>query len=250
MNEFKNLLTIIGGGSGTGKSTSLRNLGKETVILNTERKELPFASNGITVVNIDSNTKMLSAIDKLGEEKNDHIKVVVVDSFSEWADLLLAECKNKFKGFDVWNAYNTGIFDFFNKLKNLKGKYVIVIGHTEILLDSDGDRIQRIKVKGKENEGTIEKHATCVFFSKTIRKESGKGVDYKFITNTDGELPAKTPMGMFKEEEEFFIDNDVKKIILRYEKFYGRTQSIFAPAAQAVPQLATLPTQQAVQPAV
>ncbi len=210
-----NLITIIGGGSGTGKSYSLHNLGKDAVVLNVERKMLPFQSKGLANVAISSTFKLFEAIKRLQE--NTEFRIIILDSFSEFCDLLLAECKNKAKGFDVWNLYNTEIFNLFQALKSLKDKYVFVIGHTETLVDLEGERIQRLKVKGKENEGMIEKNATCVFYSKTIRKEDGNGVHYKFITNTDGILPAKTPFGMFKD---FTIDNDLAAIVKVYDTFY------------------------------
>ncbi len=221
-----NLITIIGGSSGTGKSYSLRNLGKDAVVLNVERKMLPFQSKGLVNVPINSTFKLFEAINRL--HNNDEFKTIILDSFSEFCDLLLAECKNKAKGYDVWNLYNTEIYNLFQSLKNLKNKYVFVIGHTETLMDADGLRIERMKVKGREHEGMIEKNATCVFYSKTIRKQDGNGVDYKFITNTDGYLPAKTPFGMFKE---FLIDNDVAAIVKAYDKFYQDSTIALAEAA-------------------
>jgi hypothetical protein len=221
-----NLITIIGGGSGTGKSYSLHNLGKDAVVLNVERKMLPFQGKGLVNVPINSTFKLFEAINRLRD--NDEYRVIVLDSFSEFCDILLAECKNKAKGFDVWNLYNTEIFNLFQALKSLKNKYVFVIGHTETLMDSDGERIQRMKVKGKENEGMIEKNATCVFYSKTVRKENGQGVEYKFITNTDGYLPAKTPFGMFKD---FLISNDLAAIVKVYDKFYQESPMKLAEAA-------------------
>lgn len=211
-----NLISLISGTSGSGKSYSLRNLGKDTVVLNVERKMLPFQGN-ITNVPIGSTFKLFEAINRL--HNNDTYKNIVIDSFSEFTDLLLAECKHRAKGFDVWNLYNTEIYNLFQALKNVKNKYIFVIGHTEILTDSDGVRIERMKVKGREHEGMIEKNATCVFYSKTIRKQDGQGVDYKFITNTDGSLPAKTPFGMFNE---FLIDNDVAAIVKVFDTFYAQ----------------------------
>jgi hypothetical protein len=221
-----NLITIIGGGSGTGKSYSLRNLGADAVVLNVERKMLPFQSKGLVNVPINSTFKLFEAINRLRD--NDEFRTVIIDSFSEFCDILLAECKNKAKGFDVWNLYNTEIFNLFQALKSLKNKYVFVLGHTETLMDADGERIQRMKVKGRENEGMIEKNATCVFYSKTVRRPDGMGVEYKFITNTDGYLPAKTPFGMFKD---FLVDNDVAAIVKIYDNYYRESPIKLADAA-------------------
>ena len=41
------------------------------------------------------------------------------------------------------------------------------------------------------------------------RKVIGR-MEYKFLTNTDGECVAKTPMGMF---DDLLIDNDLNEII-------------------------------------
>ena len=35
-------------------------------------------------------------------------------------------------------------------------------------------------------------------------------MEYKFLTNTDGEHVAKTPLGMFEER---YVDNDLAEII-------------------------------------
>lgn len=218
-----NLVSLIVGTSGAGKTYSLRNLGADAVVLNVERKMLPFQSKGITNVPVGSSHKLFEAIGRLRD--NDKFRVVVIDSFSEWIDLLLAECKNKAKGYDVFNLYNTEIFNFFQALKSLDNKYVFVLGHTETLMDADGERIQRMKVKGKEHESMIEKNATCVFYSKTVRKTDGPGVDYRFITNTDGALPAKTPHGMFAD---FLIGNDVAAIVQAYDKFYNPAATVQA----------------------
>ena len=41
-------------------------------------------------------------------------------------------------------------------------------------------------------------------------------MEYKFLTNSDGEHVAKTPMGMF---DELFIDNDLNAIIDVIDKY-------------------------------
>ena len=232
-----NILSIIAGPSGSGKSSSMRNLGPETVVLNTERKVLPFGERGIVNISVETTAKMDSALERL--HANGTFRVVVIDSFSEYVDILMHECKQKAKGYDVYSMFNSELFMFFQRLKSLKGKDVFIIGHPEILTDADGNRIQRLRVPGKINEGMIEKNSVCTFFSKTIRRDDGKGVEYRFITNTDGELPSKTPMGMYNPDNEFLIDNDIKKVIERFNAYYGRTDAAFCNLAATEP--ATLP---------
>lgn len=49
---------------------------------------------------------------------------------------------------------------------------------------------------------------TYVFYA--MAREGEEGIEYKFLTNTDMEHVAKTPMGMF---DELWIDNDLNEII-------------------------------------
>ena len=51
-------------------------------------------------------------------------------------------------------------------------------------------------------------------YEKIIKGE--EKMEYKFLTNSDGEHVAKTPMGMF---EELFIDNDLNEIINVIDKY-------------------------------
>lgn len=231
-----NLLTMIVGNPSTGKTTSLRNLDDKTIILNYEKKELPFFSKGVVnfpmgpkdailpkegkrgvpAMSVKEYTSMI--IDKLrGSEK---IKNVIIDSFSAFTDMLLAECKAKYKGFDVFNHYNSGVYEFFQQLKSLENKFVFVISHVEYLTDADGNTVVRTKIKGREWEGLVEKEATCVLYSRYIKNEAGQGVKYQFVTNSDGYLPGKTPMDMFIQNKELYIENDLHVVIERYKEYY------------------------------
>jgi hypothetical protein len=213
-----NLLTLLVGSPGSGKTTSFRNLGSETVLYNTEKKMLPFKNKGINVSTVADVADLMKRLKKFEGGKYPEIKNIVIDSFSDYTEMLMSECRAKYKGFDVFNAYNTEIYNLFQALKAIEGKYVFLTGHPEVLQDADGNVIYRMSVKGKEWEGKVEKVATCVFYADPKRKSDGKGVDYKFMTNTDGRFPAKTPMGMF---ESFHIDNDIQNIINVYDEFYG-----------------------------
>jgi hypothetical protein len=213
-----NLLTFLVGMPGKGKTTSFRNLGPETVMYVTEHKWLPFKNNGIKVIVVTSSDDLIGKLKKFVQKPYPQIQNIILDSFTDFSDMLLAECRAKHKGFDVFNAYNAKIFELFKALQGIDNKFVFVTAHPETVQDADGNTIYRIAVKGKEFEGKVERFATCCFTAETKRKPSGKGVDYYFLTNDDGRFTAKTPMGMF---EELHIDNDIKKIVDVYKTFYN-----------------------------
>lgn len=237
-----NLLTLIVGQPSTGKTTSLRNLGKDAIIINCERKELPFLSNGAVNYPLGKRpatpaTDTKPAIPAMSAKEHmnfvldqvnasDKFKYVIIDSFSAYADMIMAESKAKYKGWDVMTNYNTAVYDFFEKLKELRNKFIFVISHVEYLSDADGNTVIRTKVKGKEWEGLVEKEATCVLYSRFQKKETGNGVIYQFVTNSDGYLPGKTPMNMFDTETQLYVDNDLKMIIDRYREFYKLDENL------------------------
>ena len=225
-----NLLSFIVGMPSTGKTTSFRNLGPETVMYNTEKKMLPFQNKGIRLASTDSVNDLLERLRKFKGNKYPEITTIVIDSFSDYSDMIMAECKAKHKGFEVYNAYNTKVYELFQVLKSIENKYIFLTGHPEVLQDADGNTIFRMAIRGKEHEGKVEKFATCVFYSDPKRKENGKGVEYRFLTNTDGRYPAKTPMGMFSE---MHVENDIRRVIEVYKSFYSETTASI-PSAAAV----------------
>lgn len=231
-----NIVTLIVGNPSTGKTTSLRNLGPETFIINAELKPMPFRANGSVnyhlgvrdatpakgdrpaIPTMSVKEHMWFTLDSL--RNSDKYTNIVIDSFSSFTDAILAECKLKFKGYDIWNAYNSIIYDFFQKLKNLPNKLIFVIAHIEYLQDADGNTVIRTKAKGKEWEGLVEKEVTCVLYSRIQKKETGNSVDYQFVTNSDGYLPGKTPMDMYNPETEIYIPNDIAEVSARYRDYY------------------------------
>jgi hypothetical protein len=55
---------------------------------------------------------------------------------------------------------------------------------------------------------------TYVFYAMAINGDDK--MEYKFLTNTDGEHVAKTPIGMFEDK---LIDNDVAEILKVIEQY-------------------------------
>jgi hypothetical protein len=214
-----NIIVTILGQSGTGKSTSIRNLDpKTTAIISTDGKPLPIkgASKFKALVRLDDGKPeaMMALLKRVKD--NDEIKVVVIDAFTQWSEKLMYHCNQKFRNYERQNNYNNAVFEFWNELPNLKGKQVYVFAHPTIGETFDGDDAVVAKVENKLRRGIIEQLSTVLLMARANKTE--QGIEYVFETQTNGRTPAKSPMGLF---EELSIDNDlslVSKAITEYYK--------------------------------
>ena len=213
---------IIGivGGSGTGKSTSLRNLPPDkTYIIDLERKGMPFPKKFPYTAPCSSTTEFDAALkDALADES---CEVIVIESFTKYVEILHTLADRSFKGFDIWNFYNREIRTMLDKVKN-DHAVVIFTAVDEIveLVQPSGNtfNVRRIKVQGKQHAGSIEKEFLIVLFTEVKRDKEGN-TRYVFQTNSDGITSAKTPMGMFPEA---YIDNDVNAVIETAKTYYDK----------------------------
>jgi hypothetical protein len=137
---------LLVGQSGNGKTYSFRNMNPETTgFINVENKPLPFKNKFKYNKRINRFTEVLDTMVEYG--KNPEINCIVIDSFSAYVDLLLAECRKTKKGFDVWMQYADEIGRFMTALKWIP-KETFVTAHYEIL-NIEGAPEKRVKVKGK-----------------------------------------------------------------------------------------------------
>lgn len=199
---------LIVGESGSGKSTSMRNFEPEEVsVFNVASKPLPFKKNlpRMDKASYDRIQKALS---------NPNKKAYVIDD----SQFLL--CFELFK-----TAKDTGYqkftdmaLHFYNLLQFVicstpSDCIVYFLHHAETA--SDG----RIKAKtiGKmlDEKLTVEGLFSIVLFCVT------DGVTHKFITQSDGNTTAKSPMDMFELE----IDNDLKFVDTTIRDYYGLGKS-------------------------
>ena len=213
---------IIGivGASGTGKSTSLRNLPPDkTYIIDLERKGMPFPKKFPYIASCSNIKEVDAALSTALADES--CEVIVIESFTKYVETLIALAQASFKGFDVWSYYNRMIRATLDKVKN-DNAVVIFTAIDEIvqIAQTNGDtyNVRRVKVQGKQHEGCIEKEFLMVLFTEVKRDKDGD-VRYVFQTNSDGITSAKTPMGMFSES---YIDNDVNVVIETAKKYYDK----------------------------
>jgi ABC-type dipeptide/oligopeptide/nickel transport system ATPase component len=212
------------GESGTGKSTSLRNLNPETTfIISTTGKPLPFrawkkkyipikiegknvSGNYYVSSKWDQILKILQIIDKMMP----HIKQVIIDDFQyvlsyEFVDRATEVGYTKFSELA---QHAMEILRYSEKMR--EDCKMIFLTHSENVGDNVNPKYV-IKTVGKllSEKVTLEGLFTYIFFTKVSEGDSGR-MEYKLITNNDGTCVAKTSFGMFEDLE---IDNDLNEII-------------------------------------
>jgi hypothetical protein len=204
---------LLVGQSGGGKTYSFRNMNpKTTGFINVENKPLPFKNSFKYHKRCDTYVDVLNTLKEYAQ--NPEIDSVVVDSFSAYVDLLLAEARKVKKGFDVWNMYAEEIGRFNTYIKKVN-KEVFVTAHYEIL-NIEGAPEKRVKIKGKEWEGTIEKDYTVVLYADMKFNDKGRP-DYFYNLVQEG-TSAKCPPDLFGENITR-IPNDCQGIFEAVNKF-------------------------------
>ena len=142
--------------------------------------------------------------------------MIVIDSFSAYMDLALAEGKKTKKGFDIWNYYNDMV-DLFNLYVKKTNKELYATAHYEIL-GIEGSMEKRIKVKGKQHEGLIEKDYTIVLYADNKFDDKGKA-NYYYVLAGEG-LSAKCPPDIFGSDV-IKVPNDINSIDIKIKDFVG-----------------------------
>lgn len=206
---------IVVGKSGSGKSTSLRNLNPETTaVINTERKQLPFkGANNFMNVPVQSLKDFNAAMTKA--MSSDKVETIVIESFTSLIEMIYREADVRFKGFDVWSFYNKEIDRILNMSKNTD-KHIVYLAIDGAYEGDDGVQERFVAVDGNRWKKRVEKEfVVCLY---TDNHYSNDKVNYRFRTQSQGKDSAKSPMGMF---DELYIDNDLKQVIDKCNEYYN-----------------------------
>lgn len=210
---------FICGPTGSGKSSSLRNLEPEqTIIISTEQEPLPFdnASEFKKQVQVSNFKRFQKTFDKA--LKSD-AEIIVVDSFTSLAEFVYKHAVEIGEdGFDLWGAYKQLLHDTLIKAKTVD-KYVVFMGIDDVTLDIEQRVIRTVSVQGSL-KGKVSKEFVIVLWTKVLPPDIKTDSDkprYVFVTNSDGTNQAKSPMKMFKN---LHIDNDLNAVIQRTKTYY------------------------------
>lgn len=208
---------IIVGETGSGKSSSLRNLiGPDCAWIDTEVKGLPFAPRPAKYFPCTTPSAIKAAREKIAADTA--VRYVITDSWTKIAEMELETCKAMFKGFDIYSNLETRLRDHLKSFKSPRVINIVtalpeIVGATS---DSGGEyREKRAYVPGRALEGKIEAEFLVAMYTQVLPRTDNKDVmDYFLLTNRHGICPAKSPIGVF---DKIRVPNDVKSALVTIE---------------------------------
>jgi len=197
---------LIMGESGTGKSTSIRNL-KNAGIINVYGKPLPFKSD-LKTINLDDADRIINALN------NAKSNVIVVDDFQ---GLLVTQFMGRVleKGYDKYSEMALRYYRVIRAVEKLPdNKRIYFMSHIE---RKNGR--EKVKTLGKllDNNITVEGLFTIVL--KTVVMDG----NYYFQTHNSGFDTVKSPMGMFEKD---LIPNDLSDVDRNICDYYNINQGV------------------------
>ena len=205
------------GESGSGKTTSMRNLDpKTTYYIDADKKGLSWKGwrsqynekNKNYLCSDEVNT-VRHYIDQIAT-RCPQIKVIVVDTVN---GLMIADemRRSKEKGYDKWVDLAACVWDLVCTAYGYREDLTIIFtAHTQTERDDSGYAFTRIKTSGKKlDKIVLESKFTTVLLSKAVDGQ------YLFETQAKNST-AKSPMGAF---EDFEIENDIVKVLQALNEF-------------------------------
>ncbi|MBJ8474378.1 ATP-binding protein [Acinetobacter bereziniae] len=209
------IATLILGQSGTGKSTSLRNLNPQHVLLiQVIKKPLPFRSPNWTYITPDNKQGSILVsdnpqfiIDVINGSKR---PIIIIDDFqyvmaNEFMRRSTEKSFDKFTeiGRNAWNVFNAAINAHDHKR-------IYLLSHTE----EDNQGKTKIKTIGKmlDEKITLEGMVTICLQTSVINEQ------YIFQTKNNGNSTVKAPMGLFEEDH---LENDLNEVDMAICEYYN-----------------------------
>ncbi len=194
--------TLVIGESGTGKSTSMRNLDPAiTAIVNPVGKPLPFKSRNGKFTTLDNETKSSAIVSWMKGQVRAGKKILIVDDFQYLLSIPYMDRIHE-GGWDKWNDFGDDYFRLIDVCSELPDDVrVYYLSHCETL----DNGITTIKLIGKllREKITIEGLFTTVLRTSVIDQK------YYFLTQNSGKDTVKSPMGMFGA---YAVENDLAYI--------------------------------------
>lgn len=207
------------GDSGSGKTTSFRNIDpKTTIYVDCDKKGLSWKGwkkdfnaenkNYIVTDSPQQALEILMAVSKLNDYK--HVKAIVFDTIN---GLMVADemRRSKEKNYDKWMDLAVCIYNLIDyALVARPDLTVFFIAHAQTDMDDSGFQFTHIKTSGRKlDKIVLESKFSTVLLAKCVDG------NYKFETQSNRST-AKSPLGLFPEKE---IPNDINIVLKAIEEF-------------------------------
>ena len=204
------------GESGSGKTTSMRNLDpKTTYYIDADLKGLSwkgwkktFNVEAKNYIKCNDKDKVLFILRGISEKRPD-IKTVVIDTM---IGIMIADemARMKEKGYDKWTDLAVAVMGIMDAALDTRDDLnVVMVFHTQTVRDDNGNTWTTIKTNG-------QKLGKIVLESKLPIVLLAKCVDGNYIFETQANnSTAKSPMGMLDKQ----IPNDVAAVIEALKKY-------------------------------
>ena len=208
---------LIMGESGSGKTTSCRNLDPETTYyIDCDKKGLSWRGwrDNYSVENRNyACTDRPEAVQRLVAnvaEKAPHVKNVVIDTIN---GIMVADEMRRIreKGYDKWVDLASCVWALIDTAYSYRDDLTIIfLAHSQTERDDNGYTFTRVKTNGRKlDKIVLESKFTVVLLSKCVH---GK---YLFEVHANNST-VKSPLGMFDSNE---IPNDITKVLEAMEEY-------------------------------
>lgn len=206
------------GESGSGKTTSCRNLDPATTYyIDCDKKGLSWKgwreqynlqNKNYYATNVP--TLVLEILKKVNEDPDRRIKTVVIDTIN--GVMVAEEMRNaKVQGYGKWTDLAQYVWEIFEYALSMKDDItVIILAHSITDTDDNGIVFTHIRTNGRKLEKIVlESKLTTVLLAEC------KDGQYIFHTKPDRST-VKTPIGAFAQDE---IPNDIVEVIKALEEY-------------------------------
>lgn len=227
--------------SGFGKSSSYGNIPElgieglnpeDTYLITTTSKPLPFRGSKQVFPKTDINN--LKGGKRLVSNNADEIAATIstLAQAPPIKNIIFDDANYVMQDYYMANALKTG-YDVFKKIGSMMDKIFnaaeqvredqnfIMLAHHEEYKDASSDNISyRMKTVGSmvSQYITPEGKFEVVLFGRQAYNQMEKKALKEFVTNFDGQFPAKSPVGMF---DELYIPNDLGIVIKKVDEYYN-----------------------------
>ena len=209
------IATLILGQSGTGKSTSLRNLNPDDVLLiQVVKKPLPFRSTSWKYLSKDGGSIYVSDNPEIIIKRMQQTskQIIVIDDY-QYVMANEYMRRSAETGFNKFTEIGRKTWDVFTEATKLPDdKRIYILSHTE---EADSGRT-KMKTIGKmlDEKITLEGMVSICLQTAIVNEQ------HIFMTKNNGQNTVKSPIGLFENEH---IENDLNAVDKAICEYYGLT---------------------------